>query len=190
MVRLLSVLLVSALAACAGTQERKPSRLRLSAEMRASTNSEGLRHSDPIVVRLQQPNQATVVLEVPIDRSAGEVRIPLGQGTVSQRQTGADIVAANATLPATNGANKSAYLQALSRVNQLYADKRFDTALIEVESLEKEFPKDARLLSMKGSLLIKLGDKPGAVKAWRRALELNPDDEALGDALEGLEEEP
>ena len=53
-------------------------------------------------------------------------------------------------------------------------------------ALEKEYPQDARLQSMKGSLYLKLGKARLAREAWEKALTINPDDAGVAEALRQL----
>jgi Flp pilus assembly protein TadD len=68
----------------------------------------------------------------------------------------------------------------------MYGSKRYELALIELVELERDYPKDFRILSMKGSLYVKLGKNRLAREAWEKALELNSEDQGVQEALRNL----
>jgi tetratricopeptide (TPR) repeat protein len=123
-------------------------------------------------------------LELPENAGAYEVRIPLGPGI--ETPTAADQEMLGNTPPA--GSSKS-YLASLAKVGEMYANHRFELALIEIVDLEQQYPKDARILAMKGSLYRKLGKGALAREAWKKALELDPSDTTVAEALRALKEE-
>ena len=83
-------------------------------------------------------------------------------------------------------AKRKSYLGGLAKVNELYAARRYELALIELVNLEKDYPNDSRILAMKGSLYLKLGKNKLAREAWEKALAQNPDDESVAEALRNL----
>lgn len=160
------------------------------------------------VVRMSEGGR---VWEVSLPESSGgyEVRVPLA-GPIPEQLTRADqelladtaatsaglgtVTPASATVaPAGKpqvdaraaGARKS-YLGTLAKVNELYTARKFELALIEVSALEQQYPEDARLWSMKGSLYLKLGRHKLARESWEKALSLNPNDTFLAEALREL----
>jgi len=126
------------------------------------------------------------VWEVELPESTGgyEVRIPLGPGI--ETPTAADREMLGKT--AADGRSKS-YLATLAKLSEMYAAHRYELALIEVVDLEHAYPKDARLLAMKGSLYQKLGKTSLAREAWKKALEIDPSDTTVAEALRALKEE-
>jgi hypothetical protein len=126
------------------------------------------------------------VWEVELPESTGgyEVRIPLGPGI--ETPTAADQEMLGKTPP--EGRSKS-YLATLAKLGEMYAAHRYELALIEVVDLEHAYPKDARLLAMKGSLYQKLGKTALAREAWKKALEIDPSDTTVAEALRALKEE-
>jgi tetratricopeptide (TPR) repeat protein len=80
-------------------------------------------------------------------------------------------------------ARTRSYLGGMARVKEMYASRRYELALIELVNLETEYPNDARLLAMKGSLYLKLGQPKLARQAWEKALSINPDDLGVAEAL-------
>ncbi len=126
------------------------------------------------------------VWEVELPESTGgyEVRIPLG--TPVEQPTLAD-----QELLGKEPQQKPAksYLGAMARIAEMYAAHRYELALIEVVDLGQQYPKEARVEAMKGSLYQKLGKTQLAREAWKKALELDPSDAVVAEALRGLKEE-
>jgi tetratricopeptide (TPR) repeat protein len=126
------------------------------------------------------------VWEVELPESTGgyEVRIPMGSPV--DTPTAADQEMLGKTPP--EGRSKS-YLGTLAKVSEMYGAHRYELALIEIVDLEQQYPKDARLLAMKGSLYQKLGKPKLAREAWKQALEMDPSDVTVAEALRALKEE-
>jgi len=126
------------------------------------------------------------VWEVELPESTGgyEVRIPLGPGI--ETPTLADQEMLGKTPP--EGRSKS-YLSTLAKLSEMYTAHRYELALIEVVDLEQAYPKDPRLLAMKGSLYQKLGKTSLAREAWKQALEIEPSNTTVAEALRALKEE-
>jgi hypothetical protein len=93
----------------------------------------------------------------------------------------ADKVAAGAP-PAA----KASYLLTLARVKDLYRTRHYELGLVELVDLEKQYPDDEHILSMKGSLYERLGNKNLARESWQEALRLNPFNLAVLEALQRL----
>ena len=127
------------------------------------------------------------VWEVELPESTGgyEVRIPLGQGIETPTAADQEMLAGK-TPP--EGRSRS-YLATLAKLSEMYSAHRYELALIEVVDLEQQYPKDARLLAMKGSLYQKLGKAALAREAWKKSLEIDPADTTVAEALRALKEE-
>lgn len=127
------------------------------------------------------------VWEVELPESTGgyEVRIPLGPGIETPTAADQEMLAGK-TPP--EGRSKS-YLATLAKLGEMYSAHRYELALIEVVDLEQQYPKDPRLLAMKGSLYQKLGKAALARDAWKKALEIDPSDTTVAEALRALKEE-
>jgi len=80
-------------------------------------------------------------------------------------------------------ATAKSYLGSLARVSEMYAGHQYEMALIELVDLEQQYPKEPRIPAMKGSLYQKLGKTQLARESWKKALELNPNDTAVAEAL-------
>ena len=60
-------------------------------------------------------------------------------------------------------AAKASYLLTLARVKELYRTRQYELALVELVELDRQYPEDEHILSMKGSLYERLGQQePGA----------------------------
>ena len=84
---------------------------------------------------------------------------------------------------------KASYLLTLARVKDLYRTRHYELGLVEIVNLEKQYPDDEHILSMKGSLYERLGNKNLAREAWQEALRLNPFNLAVLEALQRLGKE-
>jgi tetratricopeptide (TPR) repeat protein len=126
------------------------------------------------------------VWEVELPESTGgyEVRIPLGPGIETPTLADQEMLGKTAA----EGRSKS-YLATLAKLGEMYSAHRYELALIEVVDLEHAYPKDPRLLAMKGSLYQKLGKSSLAREAWKKALEIDPSNTTIAEALRALKEE-
>ncbi|EPX60653.1 hypothetical protein D187_001302 [Cystobacter fuscus DSM 2262] len=147
-------------------------------------------------------------MELPEGSGGYEVRLPLAGGGPVEMLTSADEEmlaesvlslkqdkAASApkgepksagntpVVDANRAARTRSYLGGVARVKEMYASRKYELALIELVALEKEYPQDARLLAMKGSLYVKLNQPKLARQAWEKALSINPDDAGVAEAL-------
>ena len=81
------------------------------------------------------------------------------------------------------------YLSALARIAEMYTSHKYELALIEAVDLGQQYPKEARVEAMKGSLYQKLGKATLAREAWKKSLEIDPSDTTVAEALRALKEE-
>jgi tetratricopeptide (TPR) repeat protein len=126
------------------------------------------------------------VWEVELPESSGgyEVRIPMGSPVELPTAADQELLGKEPAAAAPRS-----FLATLAKVSEMYAAHRYEMALIEVVDLEAQYPKEARIPAMKGSLYQKLGKTQLARDAWKKALELDPADTAVAEALRGLKEE-
>jgi tetratricopeptide (TPR) repeat protein len=132
----------------------------------------------PYAVKLTD-NDRTWNVWLPPVSGGYEVRIPIGRGDPlpgGSDKKGPSIVSQDST----------EFRAAMARVNALFQRKSYDLALLEVTKLRSDFPDDAKLLAMQGTLHWKLGDKQKAQEAWEKAMELDPGNNAVLEMLEGL----
>lgn len=91
--------------------------------------------------------------------------------------------------PAREGATptpRSSYLLTLAKVKDLYRTRNYEIALVELVALEREYPNDERIMSMKGSLYEKLGRRQLARESWEAVLGINPYNLQVAEALQRL----
>jgi tetratricopeptide (TPR) repeat protein len=81
---------------------------------------------------------------------------------------------------------KASYLLTLARVKDLYRTRQYELALVELTELDRQYPEDEHILSMKGSLYERLGNKNLAREAWQQTLRINPYNLAVLEALQRL----
>lgn len=81
---------------------------------------------------------------------------------------------------------RPSYLLGIADVQKLYEHGNYELAMVRLSQLDKAYPNDARILSMKGTLWKKLGRPELARKAWERTLQLQPDNKAVIQALKDL----
>ena len=93
---------------------------------------------------------------------------------------------AGAPVPAGPVTPKASYLLTLAKVKDLYRTRNYELALVELVALEREYPEDERIMSMKGSLYEKLGRRQLAREAWEGVLALNPYNLQVAEALQRL----
>ncbi|HVT09736.1 MAG TPA: hypothetical protein VHO67_19880 [Polyangia bacterium] len=86
----------------------------------------------------------------------------------------------------TPPAARPSYLLTLERVKELYRTRHYELGLVELVELEKQYPEDEHILSMKGSLYERLGNKALARDAWQQVLRINPYNLAVLEALQRL----
>lgn len=79
------------------------------------------------------------------------------------------------------------YLAKVDVVKQLFRGSRFEAALIEIDSLLKLYPTNAKLYEMRGTLLDRLGYPDLALRSWKQALEFEPRKLALKKLVEKRE---
>jgi hypothetical protein len=81
---------------------------------------------------------------------------------------------------------RTSYLLTLAKVKDLYRSRNYEVALVELVSLEREYPNDERILSMKGSLYEKVGRRQLARESWEAVLAINPYNLQVAEALQRL----
>jgi tetratricopeptide (TPR) repeat protein len=81
---------------------------------------------------------------------------------------------------------KASYLLTLARVKDLYRTRQYELALVELAELDRQYPDDEHILSMKGSLYERLGNKNLARESWQQTLRLNPYNLTVLEALQRL----
>ena len=80
------------------------------------------------------------------------------------------------------------YSMGIARVNQYFKERNYELALVELNNLLAFYPNSPKLLKMKGTLLVKTGNRDLAMKSWQRAFDLAPQDVALQRSISRLNE--
>jgi len=113
---------------------------------------------------------------------------PNGEGTEGARPAGLRTGRPNpGGAPAGPAATpRSSYLLTLAKVKDLYRSRNYEIALVELVALEREYPNDERIMSMKGSLYEKLGRRQLARESWEAVLSINPYNLQVAEALQRL----
>jgi hypothetical protein len=78
------------------------------------------------------------------------------------------------------------YSLGLAKIRNYYSARQFEFSLIELNNLLAFYPGSPLLYKMKGSILLKLGNRNLASKSWIKAFELAPTDKVLQVALNRL----
>lgn len=82
--------------------------------------------------------------------------------------------------------SRPSYLLGIDEVQKLFRAGKYEVALVRLTELEKAYPNDAKLLSMMGTLWLKLGRRELARDVWERVLQMEPDNRAVIEALKQL----
>jgi hypothetical protein len=81
---------------------------------------------------------------------------------------------------------KPSYLLGIQEVRDLYRRGNYELAMVRLKKLEEAYPGDVKLLTMKGTLWMKLGRESLARKAWEQVLQIDPDNQQVIQALKRL----
>jgi tetratricopeptide (TPR) repeat protein len=71
------------------------------------------------------------------------------------------------------------YLAKVDVVKQLFRNNRHEAALIEIDKMIKDYPTNAKLYEMRGTVLDRMGYKDLALRSWKQSLEFNSNQLAL-----------
>ncbi|MCK6548206.1 tetratricopeptide repeat protein [Myxococcota bacterium] len=199
---LLGIGVAGALAAGCGSAKRT---IRIPESVVANPKSrEAQRQVMPPYVVKMSDGKRVFVAEIPVAHATGtfSTSIPLDlaaleSGTATpETEADREIIEAKkasgeAVPKAEPGepAKAKSYLATLAKVQDLFKRRQHELALIELTSLERDFPDDQRILEMKGTLLWRLGRNKQARAAWERVLALDPDNTIVAQALEQLGED-
>ena len=81
---------------------------------------------------------------------------------------------------------RPSYLLGIQQVRDLYRRGKYEVAMVRLKKLEEAYPGDVKLLTMKGTLWVKIGRDALARKAWERVLQIDQDNQKVIEALERL----
>jgi tetratricopeptide (TPR) repeat protein len=83
----------------------------------------------------------------------------------------------------------TSYLARLDHVKQLYKKSRFEAAILEIDEMISFYPYDPKLHRMRGTLLDRMGKSDLALRSWKQALELKPEDQGLSTFIQRREKQ-
>ena len=83
--------------------------------------------------------------------------------------------------------SRQSYLVGLEKARQLFKAKKYELAIIALESLDSDYPNDVTIKSMLGTLWLQLNQPVLAREAWEAALKINPNNRAVIQALKQLQ---
>lgn len=84
-------------------------------------------------------------------------------------------------------AQAPSYTLGMAKINAHYKNRQYEYALIELNALIAFYPNSPKLHKMKGTVLLKMRNLQLAELAWIKALEIEPKDRALRNALAKLQ---
>jgi hypothetical protein len=105
-----------------------------------------------------------------------ELRRDRSQGLPVDEQKRHDIEESLSLAPTEDStpAASSSYLGGVDHIKQLYRLARFEAALVETDEMVRQYPTDATLYEMRGTLLDRLGKRDLALQAWNQSLRFEP----------------
>ncbi|MEK7691282.1 MAG: hypothetical protein AAB425_09695 [Bdellovibrionota bacterium] len=186
-----SLTLLAALAFISGCAERKP-KLWIDPPLGAAAHPD----SSDKKLYYQVEDKATGKkhnLVIPIDHNPENLVIEQRKSNAAGDSdvTSADAIIQSGKLPlatATGGPEaSSSYLRALTRLEALYDQAKYSEALIQITPMIEQYPKQARLHVMQGTLFKRVGEVKLAIKAYQEAARLEPENLKLKEAILKLE---
>ena len=81
---------------------------------------------------------------------------------------------------------RQSYFKGIENVKRLYRAGRYEMAIIYLKELEQDYPNDPKLLSMMGTLYLKVGQEELARDYWERVLQIDPTNKTVIEALKQL----
>lgn len=82
---------------------------------------------------------------------------------------------------------RTSYFRGIDRVQRFFEAGHYEQAMIHLANLERDYPTDERIKSMKGTLWLELGREQLARDSWEQVLQINPDNEPVREALQRLD---
>lgn len=81
---------------------------------------------------------------------------------------------------------RRSYFLGLEKVKRLYRAQKYEVAVVFLKKLEKDYPNDLKIMSMMGTLWLKLGQKDLAREYWEKVLAIDPTNKAVIEAMKQL----
>ncbi len=88
--------------------------------------------------------------------------------------------------PTEPAPTRPSYMLTIEEVQKLYRSGNYELAMVRIADLERAYPNDVKILSMKGTLWMKLGRPELAREAWEQVLQIEPDNRQVMDALKTM----
>ena len=82
--------------------------------------------------------------------------------------------------------SRQSYFLGVENVKKLYRAGRHEMAIIYLKDLEEDYPNDPKLLSMMGTLYLKVGQEELAREYWERVLQIDPTNKTVIEAMKQL----
>ena len=96
------------------------------------------------------------------------------------RPTDANIMDSAFGVGSDKGPRQSpSYTLGIAKINNLYLERKYEFALIEINNMLAFYPNSPQLHKMKGTVLVKMNQLALAEESWLQALRLTPNDKAL-----------
>ncbi len=81
---------------------------------------------------------------------------------------------------------RRSYFLGIEKVKKLYRAGKYEVAIVFLKKLEKDYPDDLQILSMMGTLWLRMGQEDLAREYWERVLQIDPKNRAVIEALKQL----
>lgn len=81
---------------------------------------------------------------------------------------------------------RRSYFLGLEKVKRLYRAQKYEVAVVFLKKLEQDYPNDLKIMSMMGTLWLKLGQKDLAREYWEKVLAIEPSNKAVIEAMKQL----
>lgn len=81
---------------------------------------------------------------------------------------------------------RRSYFMGIENVKKLYRAGRYEMAIIYLKELAQDYPDDPKIMSMMGTLYLKLDQEDLAREYWERVLQIEPDNRTVIEALKQL----
>ena len=81
---------------------------------------------------------------------------------------------------------RRSYFLGVENVKKLYRAGRYEMAIVMLKDLDGDYPDDPTILSMMGTLYLKVGQPELARDYWERVLQIDPNERAVIEALRRL----
>jgi tetratricopeptide (TPR) repeat protein len=101
--------------------------------------------------------------------------LPEDEGKRREVETGLGLIQAEDPTPQSD----KSYLAQIDHVKQLYKVARYEAALMELDEMVRQYPTDAKLYEMRGTLLDRVGRTEMALQSWQQALRFDPGNVSL-----------